>query len=111
MGWFSICHRFDTSRGPVVSHIFQLARRGYNELNWKVHQLDPVYHANLITRLRPLSSILLDKKKQRTEPIRPQNVGDVRMWLDKILNQPGVVFSQSSTLISYTPGYNNAFTS
>ena len=29
-------------------------------------------------------------------------------WLD---NQPGVVFTQSSTLISYTPEYNNAFTS
>ena len=66
-------YRFDTSCGPVVSHIFQLARRGYNELNRNVHQLDPVYHANLITRLRPLSSILLDKKNK--EP----NLYDLRM--------------------------------
>ena len=36
-------------------------------------------------------------------------------WSERLVirnfNQPGVVFTQSSTLISYTPEYNNTFTS
>ena len=41
----------------------------------------------------------------------PEAVVRFPLWLDKIVNQPSVVFTQSSTSISYTPEYNNAFTS